>query len=88
MSMTTSGSYSGFKNSAGIAIGDGSQAWGDLRRTRIAQRKNRPHQTTAVGNKKFQDFQIEDRLTTNANGRGVEFVAFVLYGFLNCRAKV
>jgi hypothetical protein len=37
--------------------------------------------------KKFQDFQIEDRLTTNANGRGVEFVAFVRYGILNSQAK-
>jgi hypothetical protein len=24
---------------------------------------------------------------TNANGRGVQFVVFVLYGFLNCREK-
>ena len=50
-------------------------------------RQNRPHQTTAVRNKIFQRCQIEGCLTTNANGRGVQFVAFILYGFLNCRAK-
>src|SRR5271154_225275 len=50
-------------------------------------RGSRPHQTTAVRNKTFQRRQIESRLTTNANGRDVQFVAFVLYGFLNCRAK-
>src|SRR5271170_2539682 len=48
---------------------------------------SRPHQTTAVRNKTFQRDQIEGRLTTNVNGRRVQFVAFVLHGFLDYRAK-
>jgi hypothetical protein len=86
-SMTTSGSYSDSLTSRGICDRRWFAGLGDLGHTRIEQRETRPNQTTAVRNKTFQHCQIERALATNANGRGVQFVAFVLYGFLNCRAK-
>ena len=86
-SRTMSGSYSGSQTSCGIC----DRRWfPGLRRSssyKNLDRQNRPCRTTAVRNKTFHRCRIEGCLTTNANGRGVQFVTFVLYGFLNCRAK-
>ena len=50
-------------------------------------RGSRPYQTTVVRDKTFLRDQIEGRLTMNANGREVQFVTFILYGFPSCQTK-